>query len=413
MAQKKSSTDKLLDNEEANHAIKNYTRVPNMLVDGYSELHPQDKWLFVCLVRLCGKEGTRYLSLRFISEKTGFSKSALADNKKDDRPGMIRRLHDAGLIHSEIKRRKNSKGQEEKNAQYHITITDTWALNYAYFNSETCPESGQDIKEQSEPVQNPDATCPDSGQDTCEPVQNPDATCPDSGTIVRLQSKITNNKITESKKETPNVSSLPSPTSLSPAEQIAHYQAEIARLSQATEYVEQSPTVDKSEPSIDNKQTVKDTSPIVSETIKFTLQEDAVLEMARQKHISGLRRNAAHKEYCSKLASGGVATLDDLTSLMMHCWTKKHLVNEDGSRKALYLKNLVNELDGWLQVRQSTSTGDSVLSQMAANTMALLAEEETRKQRILESEVQKPSVGEKRQLPEFKLRSTKRAMVTQ
>jgi hypothetical protein len=196
---KKTTTNDLLDQHEANHAIKNYTRVPNMLVDGYPELHPQDKWLFVCLVRMCGKEGTRYLSLRYIADRTGFSRGPLGGSK--DKPGMIQRLHNAGLIHAEIKRRKSPDGNEKNNAQYHITIADTWRLNYAFYNeTETCPDSGQEEKRTQEPVLNQDATCPKSGQDIPEPVLNQDATCPDSGPTVILQDKITeSNKITERK----------------------------------------------------------------------------------------------------------------------------------------------------------------------------------------------------------------------
>ncbi len=200
------TTNDVLDQKEAAHAINNYTRVANMLVDGYTELHPQDKWLFVCLDRLCGKEKNRYLSLRYISKRTGFSPSVLSDNKKDGKPGMIKRLHDAGLIHAEIKRRITNDGDEEKNAQYHITITDTWALNYAFYNGATRSESEQATEEESKPVLIPNKpvlkqngkvkTCSDSEQ-----------TCSDSGTIVRLQDKITDSsKITEQENDSPNAS---------------------------------------------------------------------------------------------------------------------------------------------------------------------------------------------------------------
>lgn len=217
MHSKKNTTNSTLDQREADHAINNYTRVPNMLVDGYPDLHPQDKWLFVCLVRLCGKEGTRYLSLRYISDRTGFSRGPLGGSK--DKPGMIQRLHNAGLIHAEIKRRKSPDGNEKNNAQYHITIADTWRLNYDFFHPETCPDSGQDT---SEPVLNQDTTRPKTGQDIPKPVLNQDATCPDSEPTVRLQNKITeSNKIRESKKENPTVAQEPptlsQPDTLSPS----------------------------------------------------------------------------------------------------------------------------------------------------------------------------------------------------
>ena len=195
----KKTTNNLLDQREASHSINNYTRVPNMLIDGYPELRPQDKWLFVCLIHLCGKEGTRHLSLRYIAERTDIAKGTLGGSK--GKPGMIQRLHDAGLIHAEIKRRKGADGNEKNNAQYHITIADTWRRNYAFYNDpEPRPESGQEEKRTQEPVRNSDATCPKNGQDITEPVRNSDATCPKNGTIVRLQSKITeSHKITERK----------------------------------------------------------------------------------------------------------------------------------------------------------------------------------------------------------------------
>src|SRR6266568_8500624 len=107
--------------------VKNYTRVPNMLIFGYLDnVSPQEKWLYVCFKHMCGKKGTRHLSLRYISEQTGISTGALSKSKHSD--GMIRHLHDAGLIHAEIKRHEG-KG----NPQYHITITDIWALNKTFF----------------------------------------------------------------------------------------------------------------------------------------------------------------------------------------------------------------------------------------------------------------------------------------
>jgi hypothetical protein len=198
------NTHDILDQREADHAIKNYTRVPNMLVDGYQDLHPQDKWLFVCLVRLCGKEGTRYLSLRFIAKKTGFSPSVLSDNKKNGKPGMIGRLHNSGLIHAEIKRRLDGDGEEEKQAQYHITITNTWALNYEYYNPSNCSKTEQSDNEsvliQNATVLKQNAIgkkCSDSERN-CSKTERE---CSDSGTILRLHSKTTD-KITKDSKIT-------------------------------------------------------------------------------------------------------------------------------------------------------------------------------------------------------------------
>ncbi len=136
--------------------VKNYTRVPNMLIFGYLDnVSPQEKWLYVCFKHMCGKKGTRHLSLRYISEQTGISTGALSKSKHSD--GMIRHLHDAGLIHAEIKRHEG-KG----NPQYHITITDIWALNQTFF-AKSCPKSEQDDDLDAEP-----------GRISDEPVHNSD-----------------------------------------------------------------------------------------------------------------------------------------------------------------------------------------------------------------------------------------------
>jgi hypothetical protein len=211
-----SNIDQELDKREADHAIKNYTRIPNMLVDGYTNLHPQDKWLFVCLVHLCGKEHTRYLALRYISKRTGFSASVLSDNKKTGKPGMIRRLHSAGLIHAEIKRRKNREGEEFGNEVYHITITDTWALNYDFYNgAKTRSEIEQDLEEpvlnSNKPVLNQDKK-----STSCSEIEQ---ACSDSGTNIRLHSKTTNNnKITDNKRENATTQK---PTTSTPNEKLS------------------------------------------------------------------------------------------------------------------------------------------------------------------------------------------------
>lgn len=137
--------------------VKNYTRTPNMLIFGYPDVSPQEKWLYVCLKHMCGKSGTRYLALRYISEQTGISTGALSKSKNKQgvvNEGMIRHLHDAGLIHAEVKK-KEGRG----NALYHITITDVWALNQQFFieRTKTRSDFGQDEEETSEPVRISDA----------------------------------------------------------------------------------------------------------------------------------------------------------------------------------------------------------------------------------------------------------------
>lgn len=84
-----------------------------------------------------------------------------------------------------------------------------------------------------------------------------------------------------------------------------------------------------------------------SSEISFSAEEETVYALASEKHISRLKRDGNHKAYCAKLASKGVTTPEKIESLMQHCWRKSHLKGKD-----LYLKNLVTELDGWLQVQE-------------------------------------------------------------
>lgn len=184
--------EKQADKQDAAE-IKNYTRVPNMLIFGYRNISPQEKWLYTCLKHMCGKKGTHHLSLRYISEQTGISVGALSTSKNAKgvvNQGMIRHLHDAGLIHCEIK-----KHEGKGNPQYHITITDVWALNQDFFADR--PKIGQDKSEEdnlseiltgsSEIRTENSKTCPNSEQ-----------ACPNSVTNIRLHSKTTdNNKTTD------------------------------------------------------------------------------------------------------------------------------------------------------------------------------------------------------------------------
>ena len=171
----------MLDKQDSAE-VKNYTRTANMLIYSYHDtLSPQEKWLYVCLKHMCGRKGTRHLSLRYISEQTGISTGALSKSKHSE--GMIRHLHDAGLIHAEIKKH-DGKG----NPQYHITITDIWALNQAFFDK-TRSEFGQDedidaepVRISDEPVQNSDKLV----QNSDEPVRNSGNTNTRSKTITKI-----------------------------------------------------------------------------------------------------------------------------------------------------------------------------------------------------------------------------------
>lgn len=149
----------------------NFTKIPNMLCEGaYAQLEHDEKWLYVCVKALCKGKGTRFLSLRYISKKTGYPLSSLS--KK------LPRLHDAGLVHCEFKKRIDEDGNEFGNAQYHATIADKWDENDAFYGV-TCSPDEQDEGEDSKPVHDtnePVHHANTSVRQTNEPVQRDERT---------------------------------------------------------------------------------------------------------------------------------------------------------------------------------------------------------------------------------------------
>jgi hypothetical protein len=122
--------------------------------------------------------------------------------------------------------------------------------------------------------------------------------------------------------------------------------------------------------------------------IVFTPEEEQIYAFAKELKLAYLKKDVKHKESCAKLISEGVTTKQQLDSLMQFCWSKPYLVNDDGSRKALYLKNLATELDGWLQVQQQDTSDTGVfvgndrsqknIDRMTARAAQLQAEAEAR-----------------------------------
>lgn len=184
-------------NQEVKDIKRNYTRTPNVLFESYPDLRPQEKWLFINLVYLCGSKGTRHLSLRYIHDRTGISLGALSGSKdpaKNDL-GMIRRLHNAGLIHAEIKKKKQRDGKESDQAQYHITIVDIWQINEIFFAMRSENEHLED--ESNEGVQNVNTSVRKMNTNTLERSEN-ERERSENDTNIRLHSKTTDiSKTTE------------------------------------------------------------------------------------------------------------------------------------------------------------------------------------------------------------------------
>lgn len=112
---------------------KNFARIPNMLFASFKHLSKEEKFLYCTLKSVYWDARPRYVSLRELSELTGYSRSALG--------AMLPRLDTCGLVHAEIRKEKDKHGNEVGNAKYNITILDIWELNKEYYS---CPPERQD-----------------------------------------------------------------------------------------------------------------------------------------------------------------------------------------------------------------------------------------------------------------------------
>jgi hypothetical protein len=118
------------DNEQYS---RNFTRIPNILFIAYPDLSKLEKYLYGDLRRIYWDMKPRFVSLRELSILTDYSIGALSK--------MIPHLHDAGLIHAEIRRARGKDGKEKGNPKYQITIVDIWEINRMFFS---CSPSEQE-----------------------------------------------------------------------------------------------------------------------------------------------------------------------------------------------------------------------------------------------------------------------------
>src|SRR5258708_4732490 len=95
--------------------------IPRIVRTQYKQLSHTEKWLYACLKDLCGDRGTCYRTLRVLEQETDISTGSLST--------MIPKLHKAGLIHAEKKRRSTNPTAKEV---WHITIVDIWQANTEY-----------------------------------------------------------------------------------------------------------------------------------------------------------------------------------------------------------------------------------------------------------------------------------------
>lgn len=130
------TSGKQQEKQDNENYSKNFTRVPNIVFVSYKYLTKEEKFLYCTLRQVYWDMKPRFVSLRDLSEATGYAVGALSK--------MLPRLHTCGLIHSEIRHEKGKDGKVKGHAKYHITIPDIWELNRKYFEASSEEQAAMD-----------------------------------------------------------------------------------------------------------------------------------------------------------------------------------------------------------------------------------------------------------------------------
>lgn len=280
-----------------------FTQIPNVFFDT-CDLPESAQILYLRLYRhVAYKDDHKFVgSIRKLSTFVRLSKSTVER--------MTKVLEEARLIHIGY---ESSQEQDRKIMTITINPQELWLLNKQHHEDKDVPNWDKVIPV-VKVLSQFGTVCPDMGQNTINLGQhdvNLGQTVPDVSSKSAQESISTTNTTNTSERK--NAAS------------------------------EQTSTISNQQSSFSHSFTQSSSS-----EISFSAEEETVYQLAIQKHISALKRNQDHKAYCAKLASKGVTTPEKIESLMQHCWRKlKHKGNVD-----LYLKNLVTELEGWLQVQE-------------------------------------------------------------
>lgn len=297
----------------------------------------------------------RFATVRELSSQTGYSPSALCK--------MIPRLHTCGLIHAEVRKERGKDGKEKGNSKYHITIPDIWELNRQFFASS--PETQEKMDPSLKLVH-------ENKQDSSKPVHENEQACSPNNT--RLFTKT--NKPVLFGEQTQAQLELAKDSMKDISKERMKERLTIAQ--------KPSPSL-QPEPSSHSfiHSSFLSSSETKSEVV-FTPEEETVYHLAEQLNIVYLKRDEKHKESCAKLVAKGVTTQEKMESLIEHCKKVPFLAG-----KTLNLKNLVNELSGWLQLQRRASAALSsspVVSTMGIATAEWLVKQEEVRKRIQEKE---------------------------
>jgi hypothetical protein len=351
---KETSTNYAEKQDNENYS-KNFTRVPNILFVSYKYLSKEEKFLYCTLRQVYWDMKPRFVSTRELSDLTGYSRGALAN--------MLPRLHDCGLVHAEIRREKGKDGKDKGNAKYHITIPDIWELNRQFFASSEEQQAAMDPSLKLAHQMDRSKTCPSNGQ----------ACPPNEPSLLTKKAKPAHQMDKFSALDEPT-----KPCDDTPKDSIKDTLKKDRKIDEPT----------TSDPEISFFHSLVHSSFLSSETkaIVFTPEEEAIYSLAEKLDLVYLKKDANHKESCAKLIAKGVTTQEKMESLITHCKQVPFLQG-----KTLNLKNLVNELAGWLQLQRKATVAPSsspITSTMGKSTAGLLAELEAKRQKVLEQAAQ-------------------------
>lgn len=294
---------------------KNFTRVPNIVFASYPDLSHEEKFLYCKLRFIYWDAKPRFVSLRQLSEQTGYSHGALGK--------MLPRLNTSGLIHAEIMHETGKDGKKRGKAKYRISIPDIWEENRKYF--EERPPNGQT---QCENVHQMDNVVHATDKNVH---QMDNVVTPNGQTQAQVElTKESKDFFKESKNGRDLPSSTPSLSSLSDDLLVAElHRREIERLSTAQQELS---TPVENPPS---KQ--RDTEPLL-------LDEEKRIQ-SYWCELGFTERPSAKKHWLA--LSKHIASFEQMESL--YEYTQVAIKDKPNTR--VFPGNLVDHLDGWKQTQ--------------------------------------------------------------
>jgi hypothetical protein len=304
---------------------KNFTRVPNIVFVSYKHLTKEEKFLYCTLRNIYWDMKPRFVSLKELSEQSGYSISALSK--------MLPRLHICGLIHAEIRQEKGKDGKSKGHPKYHITIPDIWELNRQYF---ACPPeqridpSDQIVHQKNDIVH--ETTRNSSPNSTISFTKQHDSVLFGEQSQARVErAKDSNKDITkDTLKESKNGTGQQKPNVFTRQE--------------------------ASRPSIhpllssQNFSSSQEAKP--KEEVELTEEEQHVYDLACQRFFVSEPPEITHtvKGHCAKMVKAGIKTIEHMKDLERITRQEQRLGN-----KPIYLGNLARGLNGWLQTQNTPS----------------------------------------------------------